>query len=132
MPAVARAIVAMQARLRETAERADLLAGQLAEPRAAAAPAAFESVRDWFYAAFLREAEARAYDIDLIARRFGVGFETACHRLSTLQRPEARGVPFFFIRVDRPAGAKRPRAAMAPRSRPLPWPWAATWPMPTG
>ena len=49
MPAVARAIVAMQARLRETAERADLLAGRLTEPQAAAAPAAFESVRDWFY-----------------------------------------------------------------------------------
>ncbi|CAM3894658.1 helix-turn-helix domain-containing protein [Paracoccus yeei] len=99
MPAVARAIVAMQACLRETAERADLLAGRLTEPQAAAA--AVESVRDWFYAAFLREAEARAYDIDLIARRFGVGIETACHRLSTLQRPEALGVPFFFIRVDR-------------------------------
>ena len=39
----------MQARLRETAERADLLAGRLTEPQAAAAPAAFESVRDWFY-----------------------------------------------------------------------------------
>jgi hypothetical protein len=38
-----------------------------------------------------------------IAARFGVSFEQACHRLSTLQRVEARGVPFFFLRVD-PAG----------------------------
>ncbi len=37
------------------------------------------------------------------ARRFGVSFEQACHRLSTLQRPTQRGVPFFFLRID-PAG----------------------------
>ncbi|CAM3240665.1 hypothetical protein SAMN04488021_13426 [Paracoccus aminovorans] len=229
MPGVARTIVAMQARLRETSERADLLVGRLTEPQAAA-PAAFEAVRDWFYdrrnhvpeletpaeaiglalppgrmaaglidrlagrhgirialdgdslrrfdagarilhlaphlnegqqafqiatqlafleqgetlarlsegpglapdaqallriglanyfagalvlpyAAFLREAEATAYDIDLIARRFGVGFETTCHRLSTLQRPEARGVPFFFIRVDRAGNISKRQSA---------------------
>ena len=51
------------------------------------------------YGAFLEAAEAERYDIELLARRFSVGFETTCHRLSTLQRPDARGVPFFFIRV---------------------------------
>lgn len=230
MPGVARAVIAMQARLRETAERADLLAGRLTQPQAAATPAAFEAVRDWFYdrrnhvpeletpaeaigmalppgrmtpglvdrlagrhgirialdagslrrfdagarllhlaphltegqqafqlatqlafleqgdtidrlagdpalapeaqallriglanyfagalvlpyAAFLREAEASAYDIDLIARRFGVGFETTCHRLSTLQRADARGVPFFFIRVDRAGNISKRQSA---------------------
>ncbi len=230
MPGIARTIVAMQARLRETAERADLLAGHLTEPQTAATPAAFEAVRDWFYdrrnhvaeletpaetigaalppghmvpglidrlagrhgirialdgtslrrfdagarilhlaphlsegqqafqiatqvafleqgeaiarlagdpklapdaqallhiglanyfagalvlpyAAFLREAESVAYDIDLIARRFGVGFETTCHRLSTLQRPDARGVPFFFIRVDRAGNISKRQSA---------------------
>ncbi len=228
MPGIARTIVAMQARLRDTAERADLLAGRIEAP--GGAPAPFESVRDWFYdrrnhvaeletpaeaiggalppghmvpelidrlagrhgirialdgtslrrfeagarilhlaphlnegqqafqiatqlafleqgetitrlagdpnlapdaqallriglanyfagalvlpyAAFLREAEATAYDIDLIARRFGVGFETTCHRLSTLQRPEARGVPFFFIRVDRAGNISKRQSA---------------------
>lgn len=48
------------------------------------------------YTPFLNEAERWRYDIELLGHRFGVGFETVCHRLSTLQRPNARGVPFFF------------------------------------
>ena len=40
------------------------------------------------------------HDIDRLRRRFAVSFEQACHRLSTLQRPDARGVAFFFCRVD--------------------------------
>src|SRR5690606_27528752 len=48
------------------------------------------------YAAFLWAAEDARYDIELLGQRFGVGFETTCHRLSTLQRPGAHGVPFFF------------------------------------
>ena len=229
MPEVARSIVAMQARLRETTERADLFAGQITGGPAHS-PAAFEAVRDWFYErrnhvaeldtaaeaigdtlppgrmaaglvdrlagrhgirigqggealrrydpgqrilhlaahldpgqmafqiatqlafleqgdaiarlsedpklgadarallriglanyyagalilpyrSFLAAAEAARYDIDLIARRFGVGFETTCHRLSTLQRPEARGVPFFFIRVDRAGNISKRQSA---------------------
>ncbi|HCS56948.1 MAG TPA: transcriptional regulator, partial [Gordonia polyisoprenivorans] len=31
---------------------------------------------------------------------FGASFEQVCHRLTTLQRPNARGVPFFLLRVD--------------------------------
>jgi XRE family transcriptional regulator, fatty acid utilization regulator len=53
------------------------------------------------YRAFLETAEAFAYDIDRIAARFFVSFEQACHRLTTLQRPGAQGVPFFFLRVDK-------------------------------
>lgn len=232
MPGVARAIIGMQSRLRDTAERADLLAGRLSMPETATAPAPFEAVRDWFYqrrnhvpeldqaaeaigtalppgrmtaglidrlagrhgiriasdpdtatlrrydpssrilrlsahlnpgqqafqiatqlalleqgqtidglaaaagmapeaqallriglanyyagalilpyAPFLQVAEATGYDIDLIAGHFGVGFETTCHRLSTLQRPEARGVPFFFIRVDRAGNISKRQSA---------------------
>jgi len=229
MPDVARSIVAMQRRLRETAERADLLAGRISD-RPGSAPEAFEAVRDWFndrrnhvaeldaaaeaiggslpfgrmaaglinriggrhgiriaqggealrhydagerilylaphlspgqtafqiatqlafleqgelieqlsdnrdlspdarlllriglanyfagalilpYRAFLEAAEATHYDIDLLARQFGVGFETTCHRLSTLQRPEARGVPFFFIRADRAGNISKRQSA---------------------
>jgi len=230
MPEVARSIVAMQARLRETTERADLFAGQITETPGHS-PAAFEAVRDWFcerrnhvaeldmaaeaigdtlppgrmaaglvdrlagrhgiriaqsagdalrrydpaerilhlavhldpgqtafqiatqlaflehgesiarlsdepklgtdartllqiglanyfagalilpYRTLLAAAEAARYDIDLIARRFGVGFETTCHRLSTLQRPDARGVPFFFIRVDRAGNISKRQSA---------------------
>ncbi|MBK1714709.1 short-chain fatty acyl-CoA regulator family protein [Rubrivivax gelatinosus] len=63
------------------------------------------------YGSFLAAAEALGYDIELLARRFGVGFETVCHRLSTLQRPDARGVPFFFIRVDRAGNISKRQSA---------------------
>ncbi|MEE9347655.1 MAG: short-chain fatty acyl-CoA regulator family protein [Robiginitomaculum sp.] len=53
------------------------------------------------YAKFLKEAERSQYDIELLSHRFGVSFEQVCHRLTTLQKPDARGIPFFFVRVDR-------------------------------
>lgn len=52
------------------------------------------------YAAFLRAAEARRYDVEALGRRFGTSFEQTAHRLTTLQKPGQEGVPFFFIRVD--------------------------------
>jgi predicted transcriptional regulator/DNA-binding XRE family transcriptional regulator len=52
------------------------------------------------YAAFRAAARDLRHDIDRLSRRFGVSFEQACHRLSTLQRPGAEGVPFYFCRVD--------------------------------
>ena len=52
------------------------------------------------YARFRETARALRHDIDPLARRFGVSFEQACHRLSTLQRPGLRGIPFFFCRID--------------------------------
>jgi XRE family transcriptional regulator, fatty acid utilization regulator len=63
------------------------------------------------YGAFLQAAESLAYDIERLGREFGVGFETVCHRLSSLQRPEARGVPFFFIRVDRAGNISKRQSA---------------------
>ncbi len=63
------------------------------------------------YASFLRAAEALQYDIERLAQRYGVGFETVCHRLSTLQRPGARGVPFFFIRGDRAGNISKRQSA---------------------
>lgn len=53
------------------------------------------------YAPFLAEAKASKYDFDHLATRFGVSFEQACHRATTLQRTGALGVPFFFLRIDR-------------------------------
>ena len=52
------------------------------------------------YAAFARAAEERRYDVEALGRRFGVSFEQAAHRLTTLQKPGQARVPFFFIRVD--------------------------------
>ncbi|MGW7555172.1 helix-turn-helix domain-containing protein, partial [Streptomyces rimosus] len=53
------------------------------------------------YGPFHAAAEELRYDIERLTDRFGLGYETVCHRLSTLQRPRRRGVPFSFVRVDR-------------------------------
>lgn len=53
------------------------------------------------YDQVLELAEATRYDIDRIASAFGVSFEQVGHRLTTLQRDGARGVPFFFLRLDK-------------------------------
>ena len=53
------------------------------------------------YGRFLDLADSTAYDIDRITATFSVSFEMACHRLTTLQRRGAQGVPFFFLRIDR-------------------------------
>ena len=53
------------------------------------------------YQAFFEAAESTRYDIDRLAAAFGVSFEQVCHRLTTLQRDGARGVAFFFLRVDK-------------------------------
>jgi len=63
------------------------------------------------YRRFLADAKKLRYDIDLLGQEFGVGFETVCHRLSTLQRPSERGVPFFFIRVDRAGNISKRQSA---------------------
>jgi hypothetical protein len=63
------------------------------------------------YRRFLAEAEALRYDIDLLSQHFGVSFETVCHRLSTMQRPDARGIPFFFVRVDRAGNISKRQSA---------------------
>ena len=52
------------------------------------------------YERFLEAAEALRYDIDLLGRRFGASFEHVCQRLVTLQRPGAKGVPFFLVHLD--------------------------------
>ena len=53
------------------------------------------------YKTFRSIAEETRYDVDRIAAAFGTSFEQVCHRLTTLQRPGQRGVPFFFLRLDR-------------------------------
>jgi len=67
------------------------------------------------YARFLRACEATGYDIVLLQRRFGAGFEQVAHRLTTLQRVGQRGLPFFMLRIDR-AGQSSKRYAGASAS----------------
>ncbi|OEV12433.1 short-chain fatty acyl-CoA regulator family protein, partial [Streptomyces nanshensis] len=63
------------------------------------------------YTAFHAAAEELRYDIELLQARFGVGFETVCHRLSTLQRTGRRGVPFSFLRADRAGNISKRQSA---------------------
>ncbi len=55
------------------------------------------------YGKFLRTAEEQRYAIDRLCSQFGANVEQVAHRLTTLGRPGAKGVPFFMLRVD-PAG----------------------------
>ncbi|HRO34499.1 MAG TPA: short-chain fatty acyl-CoA regulator family protein [Brevundimonas sp.] len=70
------------------------------------------------YGAFHARAEDSGYDIGRLQARFGVSFEQAAHRLTTLSRPTARGVPFFLMRVDQAGNvSKRFAAGAFPFSR---------------
>ncbi|MEM9475445.1 MAG: short-chain fatty acyl-CoA regulator family protein [Pseudomonadota bacterium] len=53
------------------------------------------------YTEFLGAAKDYRHDLDRLAFRFDASREQVCHRLSMLQRPGHKGVPFFFVRVDR-------------------------------
>ncbi|GGP81203.1 MULTISPECIES: short-chain fatty acyl-CoA regulator family protein [Streptomyces] len=63
------------------------------------------------YGAFQQAAEEFRYDIERLTDHFGLGYETVCHRLSTLQRPRLRGVPFSFVRVDRAGNMSKRQSA---------------------
>ena len=52
------------------------------------------------YERFLNAAQDTRHDLEVLANRFGASIEQIAHRLSTLQRPGAKGIPFFFVRVD--------------------------------
>lgn len=52
------------------------------------------------YARFLDAARDTRHDVERLSDMFGASIEQVAHRLSTMQRPGAKGVPFFFVRVD--------------------------------
>ncbi len=52
------------------------------------------------YGRFLETARAVRHDLERLQLAFGTSLQQVAHRLSTLQRPGSRGVPFFFVRVD--------------------------------
>jgi len=52
------------------------------------------------YRAFLEAAQEARHDLERLADQFGASIEQVAHRLSTLQRPGAKGIPFYFVRVD--------------------------------
>ena len=70
------------------------------------------------YGRFLKACEEMRYSIDRLCGEFGANVEQVAHRLTTLNRSGARGVPFFMLRVD-PAGniSKRYAGDQFPFSR---------------
>ncbi|PXA95168.1 XRE family transcriptional regulator [Caulobacter sp. D4A] len=70
------------------------------------------------YEPFHAAMEATGYDIERARSRFGVSYEQAAQRLTTLSRPGARGVPFFMMRLDAAGNiSKRFAAGPFPFSR---------------
>jgi predicted transcriptional regulator/DNA-binding XRE family transcriptional regulator len=52
------------------------------------------------YEPFLTAAERHRYAVDRLCADFGASVEQVSHRLTTLSRSGARGIPFFMLRVD--------------------------------
>ncbi|MEO1918780.1 MAG: short-chain fatty acyl-CoA regulator family protein [Paracoccaceae bacterium] len=52
------------------------------------------------YETFLNAARDCRYDLEILAGQFSASIEQVAHRLSTMQRVGAKGIPFFFVRVD--------------------------------
>ncbi|MBZ9649469.1 short-chain fatty acyl-CoA regulator family protein [Sphingobium sp. 3R8] len=53
------------------------------------------------YDRFRQAAEQSRHDLPLLRDRFGVSTEQLAHRLTSLNRTGARGIPFFMAKVDR-------------------------------
>lgn len=63
------------------------------------------------YRQFHEVTENFRYDIERLSSFYSVSYETICHRLSTLQRPSMRGVPFSFVRVDKAGNMSKRQSA---------------------
>ncbi len=63
------------------------------------------------YSQFHGAAEDFRYDIERLSAFYSVSYETICHRLSTLQRPNLRGIPWSFVRVDRAGNMSKRQSA---------------------
>lgn len=63
------------------------------------------------YGQFHEVAEKFRYDVERLSAFYSVSYETIAHRLSTLQRPSMRGVPFSFVRVDRAGNMSKRQSA---------------------
>ena len=52
------------------------------------------------YQAFLESVKSERYDIEILQHRYAASFEQIVHRMTTLNKPEAKGVPLHMLRVD--------------------------------
>lgn len=63
------------------------------------------------YRQFHDVSENFRYDIERLSAFYQVSYETIGHRLSTMQRPSMRGVPFSFVRVDKAGNMSKRQSA---------------------
>jgi hypothetical protein len=70
------------------------------------------------YEPFHQTAKALRYDIELLQHHFDASFEQVCHRLTTLQRPGAKGVPMPGCVSRATAAPVRAGTSTPPSSRP--------------
>jgi len=80
------------------------------------------------YASFLAEAEEKQYDVDLLSHTHTAGFEQVAHRLVTLRRKGAEGIPFGFLRTD-PTGRLTKRFPLPGLSLPGSGHGCVLWPI---
>ncbi|MCK0119762.1 short-chain fatty acyl-CoA regulator family protein [Loktanella sp. F6476L] len=52
------------------------------------------------YSEFAQAAKDQRHDVEKLAFQFDASVEQVCHRLSMLQRPGEKGIPFYFLRID--------------------------------
>lgn len=53
------------------------------------------------YETFLKAAADTRHDILRLSNQLDASVEQICHRLSTLQRAGSKGIPFYFVKIDR-------------------------------
>lgn len=63
------------------------------------------------YRRFLEISKETRHDLRRLGHFFGASLEQVGHRLSSMQRPGARGIPFYFLRVDRAGNVNKRHSA---------------------
>ena len=52
------------------------------------------------YKLFYEECIKQRYDVELLQNTFAVSFEQVAHRITSLQNPKMKGIPFHMLRAD--------------------------------
>lgn len=92
--------MAAEAEIAAIIERAELPEGDAPMLARNVLSAYFAAALIMPYEPFLRSCREFRYDVERIGRRFGASFEQVCHRMTTLQRKGAQGIPLHLVRTD--------------------------------
>jgi predicted transcriptional regulator/transcriptional regulator with XRE-family HTH domain len=92
--------LAAEAEMTDIIEQSDLPEGDAPVLARNVLSAYFAAALIMPYAPFLKACRDYRYDIERLGRRFGASFEQVCHRMTTLQRKGASGIPLHLVRTD--------------------------------